>query len=250
MSAGFADHFSDQSRDYARYRPDYPPALFAWLAKTAPGRRLAWDCATGSGQAALGLAGHFDQVLASDASAAQLTGAARHPRIRYLRARAEASGLAGGRFDLIAVAQALHWFDLGAFYREVRRLLRPNGVIAVWSYQLLRCEPGIDRLIDRFDQDIVGPYWPPERRLVDSGYRDLPFPFDKLPAPDVEMHADGDQAQLVGYLGTWSSVQRYRKALDRNPLTRLVPALASAWGDANARRRIRWPLALLAGRNQ
>ncbi len=250
MSAGFADHFSVQSQDYARFRPNYPPALFAWLAEIASGRRLAWDCATGSGQAALGLAGHFDQVLASDASAAQLAGAARHPRIRYLRARAEASGLAGGRFDLIAVAQALHWFDLDAFYREVRRLLRPGGTLAVWTYQLLRCEPGIDALIERFDREIVGPYWPPERRLVDSGYRDLPFPFAELPAPAFDMHADWGLEQLLGYLGTWSSVRRYRRALGRDPLQRLVPALAAAWGDGNARRRVRWPLALRVGHIQ
>lgn len=250
MSAGFSDHFSDRSRDYARFRPDYPPALFAWLASIAPARRLAWDCATGSGQAALGLAGHFHQVVASDASAAQLAGAAPYPRVCYLRARAEAAGLAGGRFDLIAVAQALHWFDLGAFYREARRLLRPRGVLAVWSYQLLRCEPAIDRLIDRFDRDIVGPYWPPERSLVDSGYRDLPFPFDQLPAPDLEMHADWDLAQMLGYLGTWSSAQRYRKALGQDPLQRLLSALARVWGDANAKRRVRWPTALLAGRGR
>jgi SAM-dependent methyltransferase len=249
MNAGFADHFSDQSHDYARFRPSYPPDLFAWLAEVAPERRLAWDCATGSGQATLGLSEHFDQVVASDASDAQLAGATPHPRVRYLRARAEAPGLAGGRFDLITVAQALHWFDLDAFYQEVRRLLRPDGVLAVWSYQLLRCEPGVDALLDRFDRDIVGPYWPPERRLVDNGYRDLPFPFAELPAPGFDMRADWDLYQLRGYLGTWSSVQRYRKALGRDPLQRLGPEFAAAWGDASAERRIRWPLALRVGRN-
>ena len=167
-----------------------------------------------------------------------------------MRAPAEAPGLAGCRFDLITVAQALHWFDVEAFYLEVRRLLRPGGVLAVWSYQLLRCDPEIDALLDRFDRDIVGPYWPPERRLVEAGYRDLPFPFPQIPAPAFDMRADWELAQLIGYLGTWSSVQRYRKTLGRNPLQRLVPSLASAWGKANARRRIRWPLALLAGRNQ
>ncbi len=249
MSGAFADHFSAQSEDYARFRPSYPQALFAWLAEIAPRRWLAWDCATGSGQAALGLAEHFDRVLASDASAAQLAGAARHPRVHYLRARAESSGLAGARFDLISVAQALHWFDLDAFYREVRQLLRPRGVLAVWSYQLLRCEPGIDCLIDRFDRDVVGPYWPPERRLVDSGYRELVFPLEEITVPTLDMHADWDLGELVGYLGTWSSVHRYRKTLGRDPLEPLVPALAKEWGDAGARRRIRWPLTLRAGRN-
>lgn len=250
MSSRFADHFSRQSQDYARYRPNYPPALFSWLAELAPGRRLAWDCATGSGQAALALAEGFQRVVASDASGEQLRRAIPHPRVHYLRARSEASGLAGGCLDLISVAQALHWFDLEAFFREAHRLLRPGGILAVWSYQLLRCEPRIDAVLDRFDREVVGCYWPPERHLVDNGYRDLEFPFAELPTPAFVMQADWDLNHLLGYLGTWSAVQRYREQRAADPLPALTTELADAWSDPSHLRRIRWPLVLRVGRRE
>src|SRR5688572_30336923 len=115
--ATFRDHFSASSRRYAKFRPGYPQALFDWVSAESPGRRRAWDCATGTGQAANGLARQFELVVATDASSAQLTQAGRHPRVRYVRCLAEASGLASRSMDVVTAAQAVHWFDMPAFFR-------------------------------------------------------------------------------------------------------------------------------------
>ncbi|MCP4377042.1 MAG: class I SAM-dependent methyltransferase, partial [bacterium] len=206
----FKDHFSDQSGDYLRYRPSYPGALFAFLAEIPPMQHRAWDCATGSGQAAHGLSTHFERVIATDASAAQIDSAVPAANVHYRVAPAEASGLPDRSVDLVTVAQALHWLDLERFYGEVRRVLKPGGLLAVWSYNLLRTDPAIDAEVDAFYSHTVGPYWPPERRLVESGYRDLPFPFPELDTPPFAMTARWRLEQLLGYLGTWSATKRYR----------------------------------------
>jgi SAM-dependent methyltransferase len=242
----FHDHFSRLATGYRQYRPTYPAALFHYLASIAPDRHGAWDCATGNGQAAVALAAYFAQVIATDASAGQIARAQPCPGVVYRVASAAASGLPAASMDLITVAQALHWFDLAGFYPEVRRVLRPGGVIAVWTYNRLRITPAIDQVVEHLYTDILGPWWPAERRLVETGYRDLPFPFTEQPPPTFEMRADWTLAQLMGYLHTWSAVGRYRQELGEDPLARLTPALAAAWGKA-AVRNLAWPLGLRIG---
>jgi ubiquinone/menaquinone biosynthesis C-methylase UbiE len=247
-SDGFADHFSSVAPDYRTYRPRYPAALFASLAAVAPHRRMAWDCATGSGQAAVALADHFDAIVATDASEQQLAAAEPHPRVRYSRAPAEASGLPSGSAALITVAQAIHWFDVPAFFAEVRRVLAPGGLFAVWCYNLTEIDPAVDALILHYYRDTVGPYWPPERAHIESGYRDIEFPFKEIALPSAHMEAFWSLHDLCGYLGTWSATQRYRSATGSDPLPALKESLAPIWGDDPARRRVRWPLAVRAGR--
>ena len=244
----FQDHFSGHAADYARFRPHYPPELFAWLAELAPASELAWDCATGNGQAAVALSAHFAEVVATDASAEQVAQAEAHAGVRYAVAPAEESGLPEGSVDLVTVAQALHWFDLGRFYAEVRRVLRPSGILAVWSYGLFECSPAVDVLVRRLYADIVGPYWPMERRLVEEGYRSLPYPFPELAPPAFAMEARWTLAQTAGYLNTWSAVQRYRKDRAEDPLDLIAAELTAAWGDPAAAQRLRWPLQLRVGR--
>ncbi len=247
--ANFRDHFGGAAPAYAAYRPRYPAALFAALASLAPARRRAWDCATGSGQAAIGLAEHIAEVIATDASGAQLAAAQPHPRVRYQRAPAEACGLPARFADLVTVAQALHWLDRPAFYEEARRVLVPGGVLAVWCYGLLTIGPGVDELILEFYHETVGPYWPPERMHVESGYRTLDFPFVELALPPVVMEAAVTLEEVVGYLGTWSAVLRYREARGDDPLRSLVDRLRARWGNPPERRRTaRWDLAVRAGR--
>jgi|KBSSwiStaDraftv2_1062776.scaffolds.fasta_scaffold85431_5 SAM-dependent methyltransferase len=246
----FRDHFSQGSAAYAEFRPRYPTVLFDWLASLAPARRVAWDAATGNGQAALPLAARFERVVATDASAAQLREAAPHARIEYRVARAEDGGLPDASVDLVTVAQAAHWFELPAFHAQVARALVPRGVVAVWCYGLLAIEPRLDEQLHAFYVDVVGSYWPPERRLVDEGYRDLSFPFAELAAPEFAMEHDLRLPALAGYLGTWSAVQGFRKARGSDPVEPFVRELATAWGEPDRPRRVRWPLHLRVGRSR
>jgi SAM-dependent methyltransferase len=209
---------------------------------------VAWDCATGSGQAALGLAEHFEQVVATDASAAQLAAALAHPRVRYCQVPADASGLPPRSVELVTVAQALHWLDRPGFYAEARRVLVPGGVVAAWCYGVVELGADLDEPIRAFYERTVGPFWPPERALVDSGYRTIDFPFAELPLPPVTMETELTLAELGGYLGTWSAVLRYRSARGHDPLVPLLDRLRSAWGGPERRRTARWPLAIRAGR--
>ncbi len=246
-AASFADHFSAQAEGYARHRPGYPPALFDALLAVTPGRHRAWDCGCGNGQVARGLAPHFDEVLASDPSAAQLAARDAAHGVRYLQAAAAPAPLATASCDLVTVGQALHWFPLDAFFAEVRRVLRPGGVLAAWCYSLLRIEPRVDALLDRFYRERLGPWWPAERGLVDSGYRDLDFPFAPLPTPELAIEVAWDLDQLGGYLATWSAYQRCRDETGLDPLPGLLGQLAGPWGDPGQKRRVRWPLHLRVG---
>ncbi|HWE41671.1 MAG TPA: class I SAM-dependent methyltransferase [Gemmatimonadaceae bacterium] len=246
--AGFADHFSAHAAQYARFRPDYPPALFAWLRGIVRQHRLAWDCATGNGQAAVALAGHFDSVVATDGSAAQLAAATPHPGVGYVCATAEQSGLRSASADIVTIAQALHWLDLERFHREVNRVVVRGGAIAVWSYGPVRVEPRVDEVVSTLYRETVGSYWPSERAHVDNGYRDLAFPFEAIPAPSFDMSRRWTLGQLLGYIGTWSAVQRYRRANGDAMLGDFEAQLEARWGDPSAARPVSWPLLVRAGR--
>jgi ubiquinone/menaquinone biosynthesis C-methylase UbiE len=244
----FKDHFSEIAKTYADYRPQYPSDLYAWLATLAPSQNLVWDCACGTGQASVGLAQHFQQVIATDASAEQIAVAEPHPKIEWRVAPAEQSGLAAESMDLITVAQALHWFDLDKFYAEAQRVLKAQGVLAVWTYGVLKIdEPQIDALVQDFYSNVVGPYWPPERAIVETGYKNLPFPFAELAAPAFSMKLNWNRAQLLGYLRSWSATARYLKANGTDPVTPLDQALAQLWDD-QTRYTTEWPLAFRVGR--
>ena len=246
--AGFADHFSNRAADYALYRPDYPEALFEFLAGQAPHVRLSWDCATGSGQAAVGLARHFQMVVATDASAAQIRSASRHPAVRYAVAAAERAPLAAGSAAAVTAAQALHWFDRPRFWEEARRVLVPGGVIAVWSYHGFHVTPEIEEVVYRYYRDIVGPYWPAERVLVERGYGSLEFPFDPVRSPELALEKRWDLAAVIGYLRTWSATQRYEAERGEDPLLRIREELVTAWGSPDTVRTFRWDLDLRVGR--
>jgi SAM-dependent methyltransferase len=244
----FKDHFSKQAADYAQFRPTYPQELFDYLGNIAPSRQLAWDCGTGNGQAAVGLASVFDSVIATDASEKQITNAALHERVDYRVALAEDSDIDSGTVDLIMVAQALHWFDLSRFYAEAQRVLKPDGVLAASAYNLLQIEPVIDEVVNRYYYEVVGSFWPPERKLVER-FADLPFTFHKIDPPKFEMRASWNLDHLVGYLRTWSSTQRFIAAKDSDPLKQIMDDLRTAWGAPEQTRNIIWPLTLRIGRN-
>lgn len=239
--------FTAQSDAYRAGRPTYDPAFFAWLAQAAPNTALAWDCGCGSGQASVDLARHFRQVIATDINASQLAHAPRQPNIDYRCEPAEGTSLAAASVDLTLVAQALHWFDVERFYAEVRRVSRPGALLAVVSYNLLNITPELDGLIHRLYHDIVGPYWAPERKHVETGYASLPFPFERVDTPPFALEAQWDVQKLVDYLYSWSAVASYRQATGQDPVQALREELHAAWGDAPAR-AVSWPLTIKLGK--
>lgn len=244
----FKDHFSGHAPDYRSHRPTYPPELFAYLASVSIGRTLAWDCGTGNGQAAVVLADHFDRVFATDPSAEQIANAEPHPKIEYAVAPAEACPLTDISADLITVAQAIHWFDFDRFYAEVRRVLRPGGVIAAWGYAFHRVNQAVDAVLEKLESEFVSPYWPPERAYPEARYTTLPFPFADVPAPLFTMNMSWTLADTLGYLNTWSATKRFIKAHGFNPVERLTPEFAVAWGNPNEPRAVTWDLFLKVGR--
>jgi ubiquinone/menaquinone biosynthesis C-methylase UbiE len=235
VSGGANTHiFSSVAASYARFRPTYPPALFEWLATLAPARERVWDCACGSGQASVSLAAYFAQVVATDASAAQIAQAQSHARVEYRVAPAERSALADASCDLITVAQALHWFDTAAFYAEARRVGRPGGALAVWTYLPPRlAEPALQARFAAFYRDVVGPYWTPERRHVESGYDTLAFPLERIAQPShiatlrVEMHWTLED--VLGYVRSWSATVKYVEINQRDPAELLAADLEPIW---------------------
>jgi SAM-dependent methyltransferase len=243
----FKDHFSKQAGDYAKFRPRYPREMFEYLGSVAPSRQLAWDCGTGNGQAAVGLATVFDRVIATDASEKQISNVQPHERVEYRVAPAENSGIKSGTVDLIMVAQALHWFDLPRFYEEVPRVLKSKGVFAASAYKFFHITPEIDRLVNhRYYDKVVGPFWPPERALVEK-FEELPFPFSEIQTPPFEMIAQWNLEHLLGYLRSWSATQRFMAAKGADPLEQITDELRTVWGDPQRTRKVKWPLALRIG---
>jgi hypothetical protein len=244
----FLDLFSQQASTYAAARPSYPEALYEFFVSLVPQRRLAWDCATGNGQAARDLARHFDRVIATDASAEQIAHAVQVQNVEYRVASAESSGLAAQSVDLVTVAQALHWLDHDGFYAEVRRVTVPRGVIAAWSYGSCHAGDDVEALLRDFEGGMVGPYWSPERRWVDEGYRTIPFPFDEVPVPTFELRVRWSLSQLVGYISTWSAVWKFRKDRGEDPVAPLMEQMSVHWGPSDRTRDVTWPLSIRVGR--
>jgi len=241
---GFKDYFSGVSASYRDFRPRYPVALFQHLAEAAPDRTLAWDVATGNGQAAGRLAEFFQRVVATDASADQIRNAEPADKVEYRVEAAETSGFDDGSVDLVTVAQALHWFDRPAFEREVRRVARRGAILAVWSYGILESTPAIDAVIDSLYNGILGDYWTPERRIVERGYRDIAFDFEPLECPAFAMRAHWTADHMLGYLSTWSAAKRYEQSQGKDPVEMISGSLRAAWGDPGTAIEISWPLAV------
>ncbi|MEW6133288.1 MAG: class I SAM-dependent methyltransferase [Pseudomonadota bacterium] len=246
--ANFKDHFSDTPARYAEFRPTYPAELFAWLAGLCEAHEAAWDCATGSGQAAAGLAPHFTSIIATDASAEQVAHASGPGNVVFRVATAEASGLADNSIDLVTVAQAAHWFDLPRFFAEAQRVLKPAGVLALWGYGRLDLPAGMDEIFQRFYGETIGPWWPPERKWIDDGYRSLDFPFAEIAAPDFFIEVEWNLPRLLDYLSTWSAVKRYRSDKGVDPLPTLMTELQPLWGKSETALQLKWPLFLRVGR--
>ena len=244
----FEDHFSQQSQLYAQYRPKYPEEIYAYLASIAPGNSLAWDCGTGNGQAAVGLANYFDNVFATDASGEQISRAYSHPKVEYHVEPAEHVSLDDSSVDLVTVAVAIHWFNFDEFYREVQRVLKQNGVLAAWTYNLTEISPEIDPLVYQYYGEILSGYWPERIRYLEEAYKTIPFPFEEVDPPSFAMQANWDLNQFAGFLDSWSATQRYKQQNGHHPLEIIWDKLSVAWGNEKNARLIQWPLHFRIGR--
>jgi SAM-dependent methyltransferase len=243
------DHFSGVAEEYARFRPEYPPALFDWLAQAVPRRELAWDCACGSGQATVSLADRFVLVAGTDVSLKQLANTPAIDNTVFSAATAESSPLADHSVDLVTVGQALHWFDLEAFFNEVRRVLVPGGVVAAWTYGLPQVDDDeIGAVVSHFITDTMWPYWPPETAHVIDGYATIALPFPALEPPPFEMAVGWTLPRFLGFTRTWSGVARWVEMHGNDPVDGLAVELGRLWGDDGALRTIRWSLKIRAGR--
>lgn len=241
------DYFSRQSKQYAAFRPTYPEPLYQFIFEHVENRSCAWDCATGNGQVARYLASYFDKVYATDISRQQLDHAFRARNIFYSASPAERTSFPDGNFDLITVAQALHWFDLSLFYQEVKRTAKRNGLLAVWGYGLLSVDATVDHFFIDFYKNQTGPYWDVARKLVDSRYREIPFPFEEIPCPDFAITIEWSLGQFAGYLNSWSAVQKYISKHGANPVDAFIENLALVWKPAEVK-VVSFPVFLKLGR--
>lgn len=242
------EYFNVRSNDYKKYRPVYPKELFEFLADIAPANDLAWDCGCGTGQATAALSDYFDKVTGTDDSEGQIKNAIKKQNIIYKVISEETSGFKDNSVDLVTCAQSLHWLTLNKLYKEVKRVLKPGGIIAVWTYNLFRVNKEIDSLIDKFYFDIIYSYWPEQRKHVESKYKELDFPFNKRPAPQFSMEAEWNIDQLIGYLNTWTGVQNYIEFEAFNPLEFIEKELQTIWKKNKSKKKILWPLTLKVGK--
>jgi SAM-dependent methyltransferase len=245
--AGFKDHFSAVAATYASARPDYPDALFTWIASIAPAREQAWEAGCGSGQASRGLAVHFDRVFATDPSAAQIAQATGAASITFAVEPGERCSLSDASVDAVCVAQALHWFDRDAFFAECARVLRPGGVLVAWGYQDIEV-PAALAAANAALQDEIRAYWPPERAWIDDAYAGFDWPFAPIDAPAFELQAQWTLPRLLGYFSSYSASKRCREATGRDPVAAHTPAFAAAWDDPGDTRTVCWPMFVHARR--
>jgi SAM-dependent methyltransferase len=223
------DLFSRDAASYAKYRPRYPKELFQWLASQCKHTDIAWDCATGNGQAAIELSRIFSKVVGTDISANQLSAAIRVPNINYELTGTNCN-LPDKSVDLITIAQALHWLPLEQFYSEVKRVAAPAGIIAAWIYGLLEINTKVDDVIQHFYEHDLNGCWDPARAHIDEGYRYLSFPFKTVDAPAFYIRELWSLEQLTGYLNTWSAIPVYIDKYHCDPIPDLTKKLYDAWG--------------------
>jgi ubiquinone/menaquinone biosynthesis C-methylase UbiE len=240
------DLFSDYSKGYAAFRPGYPQALYDFILKQVKQPATAWDCACGNGQVAKDLAERFEKVYATDHSENQIANAIQKENIVYSVCAAEKTSFSEAQFDLVTVGQAIHWFDIPAFFDEVRRVVKKGGIVAVWGYSLLTVNEKIDPIINHFYTSVIGPYWDKERKLVDERYRTIDFPFTRIDVPPFDFSFQWTLEELHGYLTTWSSVQKFIKQNHSNPVDTLIAQIRPLWDGES--KKVSFPLFVRMGK--
>lgn len=241
------DNFSTQSDKYAKYRPNYPDKFFDYLNSLVPVKQASWDCGTGNGQVAVELAQTFEHVFATDISASQIENASQLPNITYSVQPAEHTNFLDHQFDLVVIAQAIHWFDFAKFYAEVRRTVKPSGIISVIGYSRIKVTEQIDELISAFYHNMIGSYWDKERQYIDENYETIPFSFEEIDTPKFENKMDWNFDHLIGYLNTWSAVKHFIRKNNYNPVDDLSKEIKALWGNEDTM-EVRFPMLIRMGR--
>ncbi|MBK9109889.1 MAG: class I SAM-dependent methyltransferase [Saprospiraceae bacterium] len=241
------DLFSQTSESYAQHRPLYPKELYEWVYSKCKNFELAWDCATGNGQVARKLGEKFSKVIATDLSAQQLQRAPSFENVQYLCESAESSSLATQSCDLITVAQAIHWFDFNKFYHQVSRVLKPNGILAVWVYENICINEEIDKLLYGLYENTLGPYWDPARKLIEEKLTSIPFPFEEIDCPVFEIRDTWNRDRFLGYLSSWSALHKYEKYIGHSPLPAFKTQLEKIWPDQE-NCEVRFPVYIRMGK--
>ncbi len=245
----YTDLFNDKSDLYARARPTYPNALYTFLAEQCSSHKLAWDCACGNGQSAINLVNHFDHVNATDVSANQIANAFEHPHITYSVCPSEQTPFTSQIFDVICVAQALHWMDFDRFWPEVKRVLKPDGLFAAWGYTWTKLTPDIDAIVQTALLDVIQPYWAAQNKLLWDHYQDVSIPFEPIDTPEFMMTTAWTLAEFMAYLHTWSSTRRCIDAIGDGFFDALYQQLLEIWGDGAQRKTVTFEFCCLVGRN-
>lgn len=241
------DRFSSHASRYAAFRPVYPASLYDFILKHVRRKETAWDCACGNGQVARDLAPHFTKVHATDISQKQLDNAHYAPNISYSLSPAEKTSFPDKSFDLITVAQAMHWLQIPQFFAEANRVGKDGCILAYWGYALFRVDTNVDTIVDDFYVNVIGPYWDPERKMIDEHYRTIRLPLDFIKAPEFDFSFNWSLTELEGYISTWSAVQKYISACGTNPVDDLTRLLQPIW-PPNKSRKVTFPLFLTMGR--
>lgn len=242
----FKDNFSKQAEIYSKFRPTYPKELFEYLKSLTAGHELAWDCGTGNGQSAVQLAAYYEKIYATDPSQEQIKNAILNEKIIYRVEKAEQPNLGDNSIDLITVAQAVHWFDFHKFYPEVKRVLKTNGIIAVWAYGIPNINEDINPIIKDFHDNTIGEFWLPENKMIDEEYTTIPFPFEEIETPAFYIKKYLSLTELMGHFRSWSATQKYIDAYQNNPVKQLEHKLSIHWGETE--KEVVWKLILKVGK--
>lgn len=240
------DNFSKQAKAYSQFRPSYPDEMIEYVVSFVKNRSKALDIATGNGQVANKLSNYFDKVYATDISENQLSNATQKENIIYSKESAEETSFDENQFDLVTVAQAIHWFDFDKFYKELNRILKPDGIFAVLGYGLFKSNPDSDKILHHFYNNITGKYWDKERKYLDENYETIPFPLEELEVKSFQNEFTWSFEELIGYLSTWSATQHYITQNNQNPIDLIHNDLKNSWEKGD--KKVTFPLLLRIGK--
>ncbi|MEL0637130.1 methyltransferase domain-containing protein [Marinomonas sp. TI.3.20] len=233
---------------YSRARPTYPAELYYWLSHQVKSSGVVWDAACGTGQASIDLAAYFDKVEASDISESQIAEATPHRKVHYQVFPSEKTNYPDHYFDAVCIGHALHWFDLDLFWQEVKRVLKPGGLLVCWGYNWLTVGEQEDLVISEHVLSHLSSYWPVQSRLLWNQYRDIQFPFEPIDVPKFDLYCNWSVSQTMDFIRSWTAAQLLIQDEGDDFLVQANTVLRSVWSDPLHKKQIHLPFFVRAGR--